>query len=303
MKVIMLSAMYENGGNTTHRMLDGHPNLFVYPFESQVGTGAGSDFLTSYVPIRYRWPEFPSDATPAQAYEMFWDEELKTLLRVPGRSKFRDCGLQMGEKERIAAFVKACEGKPPNRATFVTAYFQSTFETWKNVNRSGKESFYVGYNPVQVFDTDKILADFPDGHVIHVVRNPYSGFADTCKRPFPLGLKRYAWTWNLCQHMALAYREKYPDRFHLVRFEDLYANPAVEMEKLLERLGLPMSEHCLHPSFNRVKLEQVYPWGTIRIPTPEANLATANELTAGQKRDMKTETVVMQRLLGYENFL
>ena len=68
MKIIMLSAMYENGGNTTHRMLDGHPNLFVYPFESQVGTGAGNDFLTSYVPIRYRWPEFPSDVSPAQAY-------------------------------------------------------------------------------------------------------------------------------------------------------------------------------------------------------------------------------------------
>src|SRR5213075_455579 len=112
MKIIMLSAMYENGGNTTHRMLDGHPNLFVYPFESQVGTGAGNDFLTSYVPIRYRWPEFPSDVSPAQAYEMFWDEELKTLLRVPSRSKFKDCGIQMSEKERIAAFEKACAGKP-----------------------------------------------------------------------------------------------------------------------------------------------------------------------------------------------
>lgn len=303
MKIIMLSAMYENGGNTTHRMLDGHPNLFVYPFESQVGTGAGNDFLTSYVPIRYRWPEFPSDVTPAQAYEMFWDEELKTLLRVPGRSKFKDCGMQMNEKERIAAFVKACEGKPANRATFVNAYFQSTFEAWKNVRRTGKEQYYVGYNPVQVFDTDKILADFLDGHVIHVVRNPYSGYADTSKRPFPLGIKRYAWTWNLCQHMALTYQEKYPDRFHLVRFEDLVADPAKTMESLLKRLGLPMSPECLHPSFNGVKLEQVYPWGTIRIPTPEANLATANELSAAQKREIKTETIVMQRLLGYEKFL
>ena len=303
MKVVMLSAMYENGGNTTHRMLDGHPSLFVYPFESQVGTGAGSDFLASYVPIRYRWPEFSCDVAPAQAYEMFWDEELKTLLRVPGRSKFKDCGLQMIEKERVAAFVKACEGRPANRATFVNAYFQSTFESWKNVRRTGKEQYYVGYNPVQVFDTDKILADFPDGHVIHVVRNPYSGFADTSKRPFPLGLKRYAWTWNLCQHMALTYQEKYPDRFHLVRFEDLVADTRATMEKLLGRLGLPMSDECLHPSFNAVKLEQVYPWGTIRIPTPQANLATANELSAAQKRDMKAETIVMQRLLGYDKFL
>ena len=37
-KLLMVAAMYENGGNTTHRFLDGHPQMFVYPFESQVGT-------------------------------------------------------------------------------------------------------------------------------------------------------------------------------------------------------------------------------------------------------------------------
>ena len=40
-----------------------------------------------------------------------------------------------------------------------------------------------------------------------------------------------------------------------------------------------------------------------RIPTPAANLATANELSDTQKREIKTETRVMQGLLGYENFL
>ena len=88
-----------------------------------------------------------------------------------------------------------------------------------------------------------------------------------------------------------------------MRFEDIVADTPKTMEGLLKRLGLPMSEKCTHPSFNGVKLEQVYPWGTIRIPTPAANMATANELTAEQKRDMKTETIVMQRLLGYESFL
>jgi hypothetical protein len=300
MKVIMLSAMYENGGNTTHRLLDGHPELFVYPFESQVGTGAANDFLTSYVPIRYRWPEFGADVDAGTAYEMFWDEELKTLLRVPGRSKFRECGLKMDEKKRKAAFAEFARGKPANRATFVEAFFKSTFDTWENVNRTGKEKAYVGYNPVQVFDTDKILADFPDGHVIHVARNPYSGFADTVKRPFPLSLKRYAWTWNLCQHFALTYQEKYPDRFHLVRFEDIVADTPKVMDALAKRLGLAPSEKTHYPSFNGVKLEEVYPWGTIRTPTPEANMATANELDAKQKAEMKAETLVMQRLLGYD---
>ena len=35
--------MYENGGNTTHRLLDGHPQMFVYPFESQLGTRLVAD--------------------------------------------------------------------------------------------------------------------------------------------------------------------------------------------------------------------------------------------------------------------
>ena len=38
--LVMISAMYENGGNTTHRYLDGHPELLVYPFESQLGTAS-----------------------------------------------------------------------------------------------------------------------------------------------------------------------------------------------------------------------------------------------------------------------
>lgn len=302
MKLIMISAMYENGGNTTHRMLDGHPNLYVYPFESQVGTGAGSDFLSSYVPLRYRWPEFTSDVTPDVAYEMFWDEEVKTLLRVPNRSKFKDCGMQMDETLRKQLFCEYVNGKPLTRATYVEAFYYSTFAAWKNYNATGKETHYVGYNPVQLLDTDKILKDFPEGHVLHVIRNPYSGFSDTSKRPFPISLNRYVWTWNYCQHLALTYKNKYAGRFHILRFEDLVASPQEAMSTLLSSMGLPMSENCLHPSFNKQKLEQVFPWGTIRIPTTEVNIATANELNAVQKQQIKVEADVMMKLLGYGDF-
>ena len=61
---LMLGAMYENGGNTTHRFLDGHPQMFVYPFESQLGTRLVNDHLSSMFPVKYRWPVFALDATP-----------------------------------------------------------------------------------------------------------------------------------------------------------------------------------------------------------------------------------------------
>ena len=63
-RLLMIGAMYENGGNTTHRFLDGHPQLYVYPFESQVGTRLVTDELTSMFPQKYRWPTFALHATP-----------------------------------------------------------------------------------------------------------------------------------------------------------------------------------------------------------------------------------------------
>jgi hypothetical protein len=297
MPLIMISAMYENGGNTTHRMLDGHPELFVYPFESQVGTGQVNDYLTSFVPIRYRWPEFGLDGQPEQDYEAFWDEELKTYLRVRSRSKFRDCGLQMDEAERKREFVAYLQGKPRTRRNLVLAFYHSTFATWRNLNRTGAEKWFVGYNPVQVFDYPKIFADFPDGHMIHVVRHPFGGYADTKKRPFPISLERYGWTWNHCQHMALVAAGQFPDRFHILRFEDLVAGPKAALEPIFAKIGLKWSDKCLAPTFNAESMGEIAPWGTIKTPTTEANLATRNELSADEKTRMTGVTRVMFDLI------
>ena len=243
LKFMMISAMYENGGNTTHRMLDGHPELHVYPFESQLGTAdhgfhLANDWLSSFIPPRYRYPEFPMQGDLARDYEMFWDEEMKTLLRAPGRSKFRDAGLQLNEADRKKAFFAYMKGKERTRANLVDAFFNSTFSAWKNLPRTGKEKAYLGYSPVIGIDAEEVVQEFPDGHIIHVVRNPYSGYSDT----------------------------------------------------------------CTYASWNGKKLEQVYPWGTIRTPTPEANVATMNELNAAEKKEMRSLTAVMRRSLGYENW-
>ena len=88
-QLLMLGAMYENGGNTTHRFLDGHPQLHVYPFESQLGTRHVVDHLSSMFPAKYRWPEFALDATPEQDYRAIIDEEAKVRSRTPNVSKFR----------------------------------------------------------------------------------------------------------------------------------------------------------------------------------------------------------------------
>ena len=90
-RLLMIGAMYENGGNTTHRFLDGHPQLYVYPFESQVGTRLVTDELTSMFPQKYRWPTFALHATPEEDYRAIIDEEGKVRARTSHVSKFRTC--------------------------------------------------------------------------------------------------------------------------------------------------------------------------------------------------------------------
>ena len=82
-KLLMIGAMYENGGNTTHRFLDGHPQMFVYPFESQPGTRLINDNLSAMFPVKYRWPLFALDATPEEDYFAIIDEEGKIRARTP----------------------------------------------------------------------------------------------------------------------------------------------------------------------------------------------------------------------------
>jgi hypothetical protein len=88
-RLLMIGAMYENGGNTTHRHLDGHPQLFVYPFESQIGTRLVNDRLSSMFPPKYRWPTFDLDGTAASDFDAIIDEECKVRARTPHVSKFR----------------------------------------------------------------------------------------------------------------------------------------------------------------------------------------------------------------------
>lgn len=302
-RLLMLGAMYENGGNTTHRFLDGHPELFVYPFESQVGTRHVNDGLSAMFPLKYRWPEFLLDATPAQDYHAIIDEEGKVRARTPQVSKFRHEPFDLDDDERRDIYCEIISGTGRSRGHNMAAFFQATHRAWKDNHQTGREQVYVGYSPIITVDAQRILQDLPQAHVLHVVRNPWSAYADTKKRPVPLGLPDYILRWNLNQHFALLARQLFPERLHIVRAEDVMSDPVQTLGAVLEQLGLGGSEALGRPSWNGRELEQVYPWGTIRTATPEANHATALELSAQEQDAIRTRAWQYLDVFGYADFL
>src|SRR4051812_6484044 len=215
-KLLMLGAMYENGGNTTHRFLDGHPQMFVYPFESQLGTRLVVDPFASLFPVKYRWPVFSLDATSREDFAAIIDEEAKVRSRTPKVSKFRHMPFDFSDNERSEIFQCYVAEKPRSRAGNVEAFFRATFDAWKDYKRTGREEVWVGYSPIIAVDAQKILTELPTAHFLHVVRNPWSAYADTKKRPVPLPLASYMLGWTLSQHYALQVKELHPDRFHIL---------------------------------------------------------------------------------------
>ena len=301
-RFLMLSAMYENGGNTTHRFLDGHPEMFVYPFESQIGTRLVVDPLSSTFPLKYRWPAFRLDATPYQDYKSIIDEEGKVRSRTPHVSKFRHAPFDLSDDERCEIYQQYVAKTGRSTAHNVEAFFRATFDAWKDHKGTGKEQVYVGYSPIIVVDADRILADLPDAHVLHVVRNPWSAYADTKKRPVPLSLRNYMLGWTLNQHYALMFKERFPERVHIVRLEDVLDDSIKTLGTVCEALGVGSAESLGYPSWNSDKLEEVYPWGTIVNATPAANRRTAEELSEEEREAVRAHTWQYLDVFGYKDF-
>lgn len=301
-RLVMISAGFEHGGNVTHRHLDGHPDLLVYPFESQLGNRDFNDFLASVERVQYRYPEFPEGKTAEELYELIIDEEMKTFLRKRNGSKFKDVDLVLDEAVRIRRFVELARERPIFRRTAIEAFFRSTFDAWENYyKKPSANSIYVGYSPTIGIDSERIVRDFPNVKIVHVIRNPFSAYFDTKRRPFPQPINKYLITWNIYHSTVEMFAKQFPENVKIVRYEDLVADKKSFMEELAEFIGIPFDQSMLYPSWNGVELKgDIAPWGTVLRSTSDYNKSVIDELSANEKVTISRSTAAVARHFGYD---
>lgn len=302
-KLILISAGFEHGGNVVHRHLDGHPDLLVYPFESQFGNRSFTDFLASVERVQYRYPEFPEGLRPKDLYEEIIDEELKTFLRKRNGSKFKDVDLQLAEKDRIDAFVRFLgDASFYPRARVIESLFRATFVAWTNYYTSVREGMsFVGYSPAIGIDAERIVRDFPNVRILHVVRNPFSAFRDTKRRPFPQSITKYLISWNIYHSTVEMYTHMFPDNVRIFRYEDLVANKETFMRSVADFIGVPYSPTMVYPSWNGVELtETIAPWGTVLRCTQDYNASVIRELDQSELKQIARGTTALARHFGYD---
>jgi hypothetical protein len=116
-------------------------------------------------------------------------------------------------------------------------------------------------------------------------------------------MAHYMLGWNLNQYFALYFKEKFPERMHIVRTEDVLADPYKTLGAICQKIGLEPAESLRKPTWNGVELQEVYPWGTLRKVTVEVNKATAQELSARERDEIRAYTYQYLDLFDYKNFV
>ncbi|WP_449394799.1 sulfotransferase family protein [Devosia riboflavina] len=299
---VMVSAGFEHGGNVTHRHLDGHSQLLVYPFESQLGNRNFNDFLATVERVQYRYPEFPEGLSAVELYEQMIDEEMKTFLRKRNGSKFKDADCQLVEADRIAEFERLLGTPPFTRRQVIEAFFRSTFSAWTNYYTPVKEGMtYVGYSPAIGIDADRMVRDFPNVRIMHIVRNPFSAYRDTKRRPFPQPLSKYLITWNIYHSTVEMYAKMHPQNVRIFRYEDLVGDKETFMQDVAKFIGVSFEPSMLYPSWNGSEIKNnIAPWGTVLKSTEDYNRAIIDELSEAERAQIASGTAALARHFGYD---
>ena len=94
--------------------------------------------------------------------------------------------------------------------------------------------------PLHTWHLDDMAGLFPDAQFVGVVRHPFGSIASNMSR-FSSKLARAAWQWAQSSKELAAQAARRPDRFVIVRYEDLVRRPEPVLRELLDWLGEPWS--------------------------------------------------------------
>lgn len=208
--------MPRSGTTLLSSMLDAHPDIAISP---------ETHFYT-----RCR----PTSANQRIAVQEVWE----CLQQQPGVA---DMELSEEEVGRIRSQMQELsDPTPPDLLRAVVRTYADRFgaDAW------GEKT------PDHLAHVPDILQDFPEACVLAIVRDPRDVCLSLEDMPWSRdSLPESAWKWKRYARATEDYRERYPEQFREIRFEDLLDSPESAIGRILDWMDAPFDENVL--SFHR----------------------------------------------------
>jgi hypothetical protein len=245
--LLLITQPQRSGGTLLQRLLDGHPQCHVLPFQFR-GIDAA---ITRGV------------ATPEEAWEVLYDPKLAERFRHGHRQRKRrvlrdeevfpftlPTDLQRAIFDECAARL----GEPDTRS-LIGCYLTAYFNAWLDYgNLGGAKRWVVGFEP-GIAGTKKRRARIrkldPQGRVVSIVRDPWSWYASASRwEPRWQDRERALDHWCRLSEATAAWKEKMGPRLRIVSFEELLVRTEATMRGLAAWLEIDFTPGLLEPTFN-----------------------------------------------------
>ena len=242
--LILIAQPPRSGGTLVRNLFDNHPNCHTFPHELS---------LVSQPDI---WTRFLSHDN--ESFKLLRDDWV-VQLNVRGVDKNPESIFMFSRKLQKQLFLN---GTGKNNKEIINDYLASFFQSWINYSNSQAiAKYFLAFSPIPLKSIDEIenfFKTYPDGYRVQIVRNPLAwwasdGFASDKNSPTRQDPEEYTRRmWLSAINIGLRAKDKFPDRYILLDYDQLITRPEESMELLCNSLNLEFSPELLCPTLNGV---------------------------------------------------
>jgi hypothetical protein len=225
---VFIAGHPKSGTSLLRSVLDSHPELVAYPEETNffrrylpMAAGAGLQaklaLSDQYLTHIFEWNQVnppPHQAGyPDRDYSYIPVEQVHQFVRQYVAERFSHDG------DMLSAVILSF-GKVSGQLTQLSHHW---------VEKTPYNEHYAG----QIFEW------WPDARIVHTVRDPRDNFASYHRKHADWSPESFALNWVQSTQAGLDNRRQYgPDRYLLLRFEDLTSMPEAKLSQLCQFLGI-----------------------------------------------------------------
>ena len=258
--ILGIASVMRSGGNLIIRLLDGHSQIRNYPSEFLFGV------VSDHTIRGIRESLFPI-FNNLQGYKDIFNELSRTDSGPVYQSfhGFRKSGddqfpFEYSRKVHEKFFEKLTRQNSSEQRDIMNNYLSGFFNAYFNYQSlyGGDKKYTATYWPNFVRfkeNVERFFSIYPDGKIIHMLRNPLS-WAGSAKKRRPMEYSKDYMDdyWGLSTKNAIYLKNKYLEKYILIDFTSLVTNTVESMQALCIQLCLRYEKSMELPTFNRMPI-------------------------------------------------
>ncbi|MEO6578878.1 MAG: sulfotransferase [Candidatus Limnocylindria bacterium] len=249
---VFVVGVSRSGTTLMRRILEGSDDIAICSENHYMGHLIASEGVRQQ--IRRRFGDGRDDATARRIVDFIYGAGLESGTRLRGVS--RQWRWTVRHVPKAAFLDRYLASDRSERALFEIVL-------WTYAEHAGKR-IMGEKTPAHVRYVDTLIEWFPDGRVIHMLRDPRAIYISELRRrtsvatSLPYRLLRHAGpllagfvavqtavAWLESVNLFRRHRRRYPDRYLGVRFENLVESPASEVDRISRFVGVDTQPEML----------------------------------------------------------